>query len=115
MTRTLPPEALHAALTATVPAPTDAEKAALILAVTGRLFAVDRFELLHSRSPSVTRARQVAMAVVRASTDMSFPELGRLFGRDHTTVQAAVVRVEGCVTLRAFAAGVLAVVHGHDR
>jgi hypothetical protein len=47
-----------------------------------------------SRSPSLVRARDHAMALIRWSTGLSFPEIGRLFDRDHTSVIAAVDRYE---------------------
>ena len=46
-------------------------------------------------------ARQLAMFVARAATDLSYPELGRAFGgRDHTTVVHGVRRIEKLVTER---------------
>ena len=48
-----------------------------------------------SRSRSITRPRQVAMALARELTDHSLPEIGDAFGgRDHTTVMHAVRRVK---------------------
>ena len=52
---------------------------------------------LHSkrRSRSITRPRQVAMAVSKELTKNSLPEIGDLFGgRDHTTVIHACKKVE---------------------
>jgi len=45
-----------------------------------------------SKSRSVARARQEAMVRVRA-LGYSFPEVGRIFGRDHTTVVHACRQV----------------------
>lgn len=42
---------------------------------------------------SVVRARQVAMSAVRARLGLSYPELGIVFGKDHTTVMSGVKRV----------------------
>ena len=39
-----------------------------------------------SRARSVTRPRQVAMALAKELTNRSLPEIGRAFDRDHTTV-----------------------------
>lgn len=39
-----------------------------------------------SRTDTIVRARQEAMAVIRANTRFSFPQIGRFFNRDHTTV-----------------------------
>lgn len=61
-----------------------------------------------SRQRQVTRARQVAMFLVRQELRHSLPEIGRAFGdRDHTTVLASVNKIDG---LRASDAGVQAVV-----
>lgn len=61
-----------------------------------------------SRQRQVTRARQVAMFLVRQELRHSLPEIGRAFGdRDHTTVLASVNKIDG---LRATDAGVQAVV-----
>lgn len=47
-----------------------------------------------SRYPRVVKARHRAMAVIRWSTEWSYPEIGRLFNRDHTTVMAGVEKYE---------------------
>jgi len=47
-----------------------------------------------NRTPAVANARALAMYVSRGATSLSYPELGRLFRRDHSTVVAAVQRVE---------------------
>ncbi len=50
--------------------------------------------LSKSRSRSVTRPRQIAMALAKEFTDHSLPEIGDAFGgRDHTTVIHAVRKV----------------------
>lgn len=49
-----------------------------------------------SRQRQVTRARQVAMFLVRQHLGRSLPEIGRAFGdRDHTTVLASVNKIGG--------------------
>ena len=40
-------------------------------------------------------ARQVAMYLIRQLTNLSFPDIGKEFARDHTTVMHAVKKVEG--------------------
>lgn len=45
-------------------------------------------------------ARHCAMAVVKTMSLLSFAEVGRIFGKDHTTVQNAVSRVMGDPDLR---------------
>lgn len=45
------------------------------------------------RERSIVIARACAMAVVRRATTMSYPEIGDLFDRDHTTVMHHVQKV----------------------
>ncbi len=48
------------------------------------------------RHASVARARHEAMFVVRNATELSFSEIGRLFGnRDHSTVMSGVYKIGG--------------------
>lgn len=47
--------------------------------------------LAEDRKPAVSQARDLAMFEARA-LGISFPELGRSFDRDHSTVVAAVKR-----------------------
>src|SRR4051794_4929751 len=49
--------------------------------------------LARDRSPQVALARQVAMYLARELTDVSLPEIGRGFQRDHSTVLHAHKRV----------------------
>jgi len=59
-------------------------------------FGISRAELVGGgRSATVLRARQVAILLTRESTDLSLPQIGRLFGgRDHSTVLNALRRAE---------------------
>ncbi len=51
--------------------------------------------LSRRRARAVARPRQVAMWIARHATLHSLPEIGRAFGdRDHTTVMAAIARVD---------------------
>jgi chromosomal replication initiator protein len=57
-------------------------------------FNLSRDRLLaRDRSPKVAMARQVAMYLARELTDVSLPEIGRGFGRDHSTVVHAHKRI----------------------
>ena len=48
-----------------------------------------------SRRQPLVEARQVAMYVTRNMTNLSYPEIGRVYGnRDHTTVMHAVRKIE---------------------
>jgi chromosomal replication initiator protein len=59
-------------------------------------FGVSRAELIgSSRAATPLRARQVAIFLTRDLTDLSLPQIGRLYGgRDHTTVLNSLRRVE---------------------
>lgn len=55
--------------------------------------ALDLFDVLSKdRSASLVRARDHVLAVVRWSTGLSLPEMGRMFAVDSTTVLEAVRR-----------------------
>src|SRR4051794_6304560 len=57
-------------------------------------FDLSRDRLLaRDRSPRVALARQIAMYLARELTDVSLPEIGRGFGRDHSTVVHAHKRI----------------------
>jgi chromosomal replication initiator protein len=59
-------------------------------------FGISRAELIgSSREATPLRARQVAIFLTRESTDLSLPQIGRLYGgRDHSTVLNSLRRVE---------------------
>lgn len=59
-------------------------------------FGISRSDLTSSTRAAVPlRARQVAILLTREATDLSLPEIGRLYGgRDHSTVLNALRRVE---------------------
>jgi chromosomal replication initiator protein len=57
-------------------------------------FDLSRERLLaRDRSPKVALARQIAMYLARELTDVSLPEIGRSFCRDHSTVVHAHKRI----------------------
>jgi chromosomal replication initiator protein len=59
-------------------------------------FGISRAELVGtSRAATPLRARQVAIFLTRDLTDLSLPQIGRLYGgRDHTTILNSLRRVE---------------------
>ncbi len=59
-------------------------------------FGISRAELVGStRAATPVRARQVAIFLTREMTDLSLPQIGRLYGgRDHSTVLNSVRRIE---------------------
>lgn len=72
-----------------------------IVAEVARGFNVTVEEIVGpSRARALTTARACAMAVVRAGTDLSFPDIGDVFNRDHTTVMHHVAKVMGDPELR---------------
>jgi chromosomal replication initiator protein len=60
-----------------------------------------------SRQRRVTLARQMSMYLARKHLRISLPEIGRSFGRDHTTVLSSVRKIAG---LKATDSGTLAVI-----
>ena len=63
-------------------------------------FGISRAELVGgSRAATPLRARQVAMLLTREATDLSLPQIGRLYGgRDHSTVLNSLRRVEATLS-----------------
>jgi chromosomal replication initiator protein len=59
-------------------------------------FGISRAELVGStRAATPLRARQVAIYLTREMTDLSLPQIGRLYGgRDHSTVLNSIRRIE---------------------
>ena len=71
-----------------------------ILDETAQLFGFTPEEIVskHRQRPLVT-ARQIAMYVMRELTDLSYPNIARVFGgRDHTTVIHAVEKIGGLMS-----------------
>jgi chromosomal replication initiation ATPase DnaA len=65
------------------------------VAEAARLFLVDARDVMSKcRTKSVAAARGYAMALVRRRTTLSYPEIGRLFGRDHSSVMHMVKKTE---------------------
>jgi chromosomal replication initiator protein len=77
--------------------PTTVEEIQRRVAVT---FGISRAELVGtSRAATPLRARQVAILLTREATDLSLPQIGRLYGgRDHTTILNALRRAEATLT-----------------
>lgn len=75
---------------------------------TASCFGVTLLDLLSDRrSMTVTRPRQVAMWIASRATLHSLPTIGRVFGRDHTTVMHAIGRINGLMDDDAAFAGVV--------
>ncbi|MBQ1264278.1 MAG: chromosomal replication initiator protein DnaA, partial [Oscillospiraceae bacterium] len=67
----------------------------LIIAEVCRFYSLSE-DILRStqRNRNTSEARQVAMYLIRKNLNLSLPEIGREFGRDHTTVMHALSKVE---------------------
>ena len=67
----------------------------LIISQVCKFYSVDEVALRGSqRSKGIAEPRQVAMYLVRKLTNLSLPEIGEQFARDHTTVLYAITKVE---------------------
>jgi chromosomal replication initiator protein len=64
------------------------------------VFGISRAELVGgSRAATPVRARQVAILLTRETTDLSLPQIGRLYGgRDHSTILNALRRAEATIS-----------------
>ena len=68
----------------------------LIISQVCKFYNVDDVVIRSTKkSKGVADARQVAMYLIRQLTNLSFPDIGKEFARDHTTVMHAVKKVEG--------------------
>lgn len=81
-----------------------------ILAVVERYFGFESGDVVFDSSRSKTRvmARQLAMLFVRDRLGWSYPEIGEVFGKDHTTV------IMGCRRARDRIRQRLVWTHTHD-
>lgn len=48
-----------------------------------------------NRTKGVTEARQISMYLIRTLTNLSLPDIGKLFNRNHTTVLSSIRKIEG--------------------
>ena len=67
----------------------------LIIGQVCKFYSVDEIALRGSqKSRGITEPRQVAMYLVRKLTNLSLPEIGEQFNKDHTTVLYNIRKVE---------------------
>lgn len=71
---------------------------ALIIAEVSRFYSVEE-NLLRGRlkSNNIVMPRQIAMYLIREMTHQSYKNIGREFGRDHTTVISSLQKVESLI------------------
>ena len=68
---------------------------ALIVSQVSRYYSIDESALRSTlKNKGTAEARQVAMYLIRDMTNLSLPEIGREFGRDHSTVLHSIRKVE---------------------
>lgn len=78
-----------------VPPPAPPPTAELIISRVAEHFHVRPADIKGNRRPAnIAHPRQVAMYLTRKLTGLSFPEIGRVFERDNSTVQYACKKVE---------------------
>lgn len=66
-----------------------------IYAAVFRKYGIPKEDLLGTRrTRDVAQARHITIYMIRKVTEMSLPNIGRLFGRDHTTIMASCEAVE---------------------
>lgn len=75
--------------TETLPTPS------LIIGEVGRFYSIDESVLRSTlKNKGTSEARQLAMYLIRKLTNMSLPDIGREFGKDHSTVIYGLRKVE---------------------
>ena len=66
-----------------------------IFAAIQNKYDVDKEELTgKSRVKEVAQARHIAIYLIRTITEMSLPNIGKLFNRDHSTVISSIDTIE---------------------
>ena len=66
-----------------------------IFAAVYKKYNVKREDLVGSkRTKELAAARHITIYLIRKITDMSFPNIGKIFGRDHSTVMSSIETVE---------------------
>lgn len=72
-------------------------KLAIVRGVAARHGLDPSYLLSLNRTPVVVRARWEAFAMVKAYTDDSYPQVGRFFGKNHSTVIYGIARHFGFI------------------
>jgi chromosomal replication initiator protein len=66
-----------------------------IFAAIFKKYGVKREDIVGSRrTKEVAFARHVSVYLIRAITDMSFPNIGKIMGRDHSTIMSSIDAIE---------------------
>ena len=71
---------------------------ALVISQVCKFYSIDESVLRGTlKKKNVAEARQMAMYLIRNLTNLSLPDIGKEFGRDHSTVLYAIRRVETAI------------------
>ena len=66
-----------------------------IFAAVYRRYGISKEDLLGTRrTREIAQARHISIYLIRKVTEMSLPNIGKIFGRDHTTVMSSCEAVE---------------------
>ncbi len=67
----------------------------LAIVTTAAAFGIDPDDILaFDRSKSIARARHAVCYVLRKRFDLSYPEIGEIMNRDHSTIMNSVQRAD---------------------
>ena len=67
----------------------------IIVEETAKYYTMEPRQILGtSRTKDVVQARQVAIYLIRSITNLSLPEIGKVFGKDHTTIMHSLSKIE---------------------
>lgn len=66
-----------------------------VLETVSKKYGVSQEEMKSKKKTSaVANARQIAMHLLRKTTELSLPKIGKIFGRDHSTVLSSINKVD---------------------
>lgn len=67
---------------------------------TAKFFGISKEDILgKSRQKDINHARQTACYLMKYELKMSFPQIGKEFSRDHSTIMNSVSKIEKCLNL----------------
>lgn len=73
----------------------------MVISSVCRYYHVEESQLKSShRGKGITEPRQIAMYLIRDLVKLSFPEIAKLFSRDHSTVQHSVRKIEDALLIQ---------------
>jgi chromosomal replication initiator protein len=67
----------------------------IIIEETAKYYSIEPRQIMGtSRTKDIVLARQVSIYLIRSITNLSLPEIGKVFGKDHTTIMHSLSKVE---------------------